>query len=139
MKPLFFWLAAGYCALIFWLSSQVDPPQPEFTFPLKDKVSHIVLYGVLAAIISVGMWKARTPHSLSRIFWVPVIFVFAFGLTDEFHQLTVPGRFFDPFDVVANVVGAVLASLVLHRVYLFEAKYRAASPSVEEAVYAEKD
>lgn len=136
---MYFFLALGYCALIFWLSHQPDPPQPQIEFPLKDKVSHIVLYGVLAAILSVGMWQHRKPHPRRRLFWAPVIFVFAFGTFDEFHQWTVPGRFFDPFDVVANTVGGFLASLVLTYLYSWHAARQRGAVASSEAAYAPED
>jgi VanZ family protein len=139
LKPLYFWLTLGYCALIFWLSSQTDPPQPEITFPLKDKLSHILLYGVLAAIVSLGLQRADRPHTPRRVFWWPVIFVFAFGTFDEFHQLSVPGRFFDPGDVVANTLGALMASFVLIRWYRFENRKHLTGKPTEELAHATED
>ncbi len=46
---------------------------------------------------------------------MPVIFAIAYGVSDEVHQWFVPRRSFDPWDLVADAAGAVLAGYALHR------------------------
>ncbi len=104
-----------YCGLIFWLSSQPDPPVIEGLFPQFDKLQHLIAFGLLTALILTGMQRSRWNHSLSRLVWVPFLFTVAFGLTDELHQHFIPGRKVDPFDIVANSTGAFLAQLLFLR------------------------
>ena len=52
------------------------------------------------------------------------------GALDEFHQIFVPSRTADIFDVAADAVGAAIATFILHRM---AASYRAARVSVRVA------
>lgn len=108
-------IVACYCAFIFWMSSQPDPPVPQQLFPGFDKLEHIGAYGVMDALVLFGMKKSPRPHTLARLLWVPLLFTIAFGFTDEFHQHFVPHRNVDPEDIVADTVGAALAQAVLLR------------------------
>lgn len=80
-----------------------------------DKLQHIVAFGLIAAMVLTGMIRSKRNHPLRRLMMVPVLFTIAFGLTDEFHQSFVPLRNVDPFDIVADAVGASLAVYVLLR------------------------
>jgi VanZ family protein len=114
--PVVYYLLTGaYCTLIFWLSSQPDPPVMEPLFPQFDKIEHMIAFGVMDALVLMGMWNNTRKHSLARLLWWPVLFTVAFGLSDELHQHFVPGRHVDPLDIVANAIGAILAQAVLLR------------------------
>ena len=102
-----------YCAFIFWSSSHSDLPEPDLEFPGRDKVMHLILYGIMAAIISVGINGATRAPTAGRQWLLPILFVLVYGISDELHQLFVPNRNFDPWDIVANVGGAILVQLVL--------------------------
>lgn len=98
-----------YCAGIFWLSHQSSPPVPETGFPQADKVAHLILFGGLAGIISVGLHRAGRTHAPWIHRFGPVLFATAYGLTDEIHQLFIPLRTFSLLDLLANFTGAALA------------------------------
>lgn len=100
-----------YCAFIFWASSRSDLPEPEMKFPGRDKVAHLVVYGVMAAIITVGLYNHKRVHTALRQWSIPILFVLIYGVSDEIHQLFVPNRNFDLLDIVANTAGAVLVQL----------------------------
>ncbi len=74
---------------------------------------HLILYGIMAAIISVGINGATRAPTAGRQWLLPILFVLVYGISDELHQLFVPNRNFDPWDIVANVGGAILVQLVL--------------------------
>lgn len=98
-----------YCALIFWLSNQSHPPVPEMRFPGEDKVAHMVLYGGLASILSVGLRRSRRPNAPWVMRFGPILFAAVYGATDEVHQIFIAERTFSVFDWVADIVGATLA------------------------------
>lgn len=102
-----------YCAMIFFESSRAIPFQVDQQLPGLDKVVHAGMYGVLAAIVSIGMRRSGAAHSNRRQFWWPILFALLYGISDEAHQHFVPGRSLDPWDVLANTAGAVLAQYVL--------------------------
>jgi VanZ family protein len=114
--PRRFWIiTVAYCAGIWLLSSQPDPTPIDLPIdiPGLDKAGHLLLYGGLAAVVSLGMrrsGRAVTPWSQS---FVPILFATAYGLTDEIHQLFVPLREFDLADLFADTAGAALAQAAL--------------------------
>jgi VanZ family protein len=103
------WAAvAAYVALIFVLSSQPSLSLPG-TFELRDKIAHVCEYGALGLLV----WRAAavtwpTAPPLKRAV-LAAIAVAAVGAADERYQATVPGRFSDLYDWIADATGAVLA------------------------------
>ena len=109
MKFLKFWFPLIlYSGIIYYVSSL-----PELSIPGKwkvDKVMHVTEY------LPFGFLTARALGSSGwKWFWaVPaaVLFRVLYGLTDEFHQLSVLGRSCDVFDVVADAVGGTGGALI---------------------------
>lgn len=104
-----------YCAFIFLLSSSskagtFDWP---FTFEGLDKICHMLLYGGLAAVISVGLHRSPKPASLWFQGFFPIVFATLYGVTDEIHQLFVPMREFDLLDIMADLAGAAAVQTIL--------------------------
>ena len=113
MKPRYIALTVLYCSAIFWLSADPSPPVPKDVFPAQDKLLHAVMFGGLAALVSVGVRHRGKPVRASLQFWLPVLFVLVYGISDEFHQLFVPNRHADPWDVVFDTLGGVTVQCVL--------------------------
>jgi len=113
LKIPFILATAVYCAVIFWESAQSRPVKTEIHFPMDDKVAHLVLYGGLAAVVSVGIRRNGKPVRAAWQFFAPIGFATLYGVTDEFHQLFVPLRSCDVFDVVADATGATVVQTVL--------------------------
>lgn len=113
MKPPHAALVIAYCAGIFWLSADPDPPDPGFEFPGKDKAAHMALYGGLAAVVGMGLNRAESRRSARFRFWVPILFAACYGLTDEIHQRFVPHRTFELADLAADALGALLVQSAL--------------------------
>lgn len=100
----------GVMGTIFYLSHQ---PGDSFDLPhliFFDKLLHAVAYGVLAATVlfAAPVWLKRKSLVLTAI--VAVIFCFLYGMSDEFHQSFIPGRFVSGWDVVADVFGALVVA-----------------------------
>lgn len=108
-------------ALLFVASAA--PDTGTVTQSIGDKVLHIAAYAPLGFLTL----RALTGGRLAEITWRSVLAAVTlsvlYGLTDEIHQMFVPGRTADPFDLLADGVGAALgaaalASLkVIRRVY----------------------
>ena len=91
---------------IFYLSHQ-----PGDTFDLPeldnfDKLLHAVIYGVLAASVLFAAPVRVQTKSLALTAIIAVLICFFYGISDEFHQSFIPGRFVSGWDVVADVFGA---------------------------------
>ncbi|MGB5232391.1 MAG: VanZ family protein [Desulfoprunum sp.] len=101
--------AIGVMAAIFLLSHQQADDLPPL-FPHFDKIAHFFIYGLLAAAL-VGAFE---PDLRQRRPWpvvgIVVIWCLVYGLSDEFHQSFIPGRFPSLADIVADTFGAVVVS-----------------------------
>ena len=72
--------------------------------PISDKIVHGCLYGVLGVTLAWGWYRA--PGSMQHV--ALLLLGAVYGLTDEWHQLFVPGRVADAGDWLADVVGLVV-------------------------------
>lgn len=97
------------------MSSLPDPTPIDLPVDLPglDKTGHLVLYGGLAAVVSLGVRRSGRPVTPWKQCFVPILFATAYGLTDELHQLFVPLREFDLADLFADTAGASLAQAAL--------------------------
>ncbi len=98
---------AAYCAGIYFLSSQSDLGPPEWSPPGVDKSAHFVIFGGLCALVSESLRRSNSNTPWQVRYAVPVCFTILYGLFDETHQLFVPGREFDLWDLAADAAGAV--------------------------------
>ena len=75
---------------------------------------HAPLYAVLAFFWAgaLGAWR-KAGRRLSLAFRLAVLMTVLWGILDEFHQSFVPGRDPDVFDVLTDLQGAILGTLVL--------------------------
>jgi len=112
-KGFYLWGPVGaYAAFIFALSSLEGSQTPPF-FPNSDKVFHGLLYlpfGFLTVralrVPLAGRWLGAL---LGSFFMVSL-----YALSDEFHQLFVPGRSFSLWDWAADLIGAAAGIWLCH-------------------------
>ncbi len=76
-----------------------------------DKAAHFAVFGLLATLV------ARSGFRPSRMGWA-VLIVSLFGLTDEWHQGSTPGRSMEAYDWIADTLGAITA-VVLYRYFVW--------------------
>jgi VanZ family protein len=99
-----------YMGLIFWSSSRA---RPDVLSATPDYVLHGTAYAVLA-ILSVRALAKRLFSGLLRAHVLGgVAIAFCYGISDEFHQLHVPGRDGSLSDIAADLVGASLGGVFL--------------------------
>lgn len=125
-------LVAAWAGFIFFMSSNSDTGlnqglglfsqifqslkalQAHVLGPGVDAISsiaHFCEYTVLGVLL-VRALQPRLP--IARAFVLAIVCASLYGVTDEIHQLFVPGRFCDPADWLVDTLGATLgASLVL--------------------------
>ncbi|MGI5089123.1 VanZ family protein [Treponema sp. OMZ 305] len=99
--------------VIFLLSAQSKLPIPEsVSFHGLDKLLHACAFGSLAFTLSYwfasGKWLAKP----FKYFTLVCLFTACYGISDEIHQIFVPGRDASVYDWFADCTGAVLATLV---------------------------
>jgi VanZ family protein len=111
-RALGYWGPVGlYAAFIFYLSSQSSFPDtlPTFVEKLGDKVHHMIAYGLFGVLWYRAFRWSAGPWAASRAVVLAILASALYGVTDELHQWFVPLRESDPWDVVADTVGAAIA------------------------------
>ncbi len=103
-----FWiLTVSYMGLIFFLSSLQGFRLLELP-KNSDKFIHMVAYMPLGFLFYMSLIKS----GFRRYgFAVAMILTVLYGVTDEFHQAFVPGRYATIGDVMADSIGALLGCL----------------------------
>jgi VanZ family protein len=94
--------AAAWAAFLFVLSSLPALPGPS-RLPFGDKLGHFVLYGVFGLLLAWGRARSGRPVAHALLLLTGALY----GVSDEWHQLYVPGRVPDAVDWLADVAGLV--------------------------------
>ena len=98
--------AASWAAVLFLLSALPDPGGAlRFPFflrlPFGDKIAHMAVYAVLGAALAWG--RARSPRAVGHVLLLTLGALY--GVSDEWHQMYVPGRIPDVTDWIADLFG----------------------------------
>ena len=107
-RAVLYWMSTvGYMGLIFFLSSQ---EKFGFTLPANsDKIIHAVVYMPLGFLFYMSL---RASGARNYVLVAASLLACIYGISDEIHQLFVPGRYASLGDVVADAVGALTGSLI---------------------------
>jgi len=113
--PAMLWMV-----LIFWLSAQPVLPHPGRAYGIRDQVvdyaAHGAMFGFLALLV---WWALRDVPSAPRLsphtgrLRTALLLAALYAVTDELHQIAVPGRCATLPDLVADLVGIGLAGSAL--------------------------
>lgn len=95
-------LVVAWMAVIFRLSALQGSSVPGHF----GSYGHFGVYAVLGCLIVLAL---RSP----RLWPWAVTMASIYGITDEMHQLFVPGRVADPVDWVVDTLGAVFGALLV--------------------------
>ncbi len=100
-----------YCTLLLRIMTSEPPVELDPGIPVLDKAVHALLFGVLTAIISMGMYRSRRDWPFCCWLWAPPGLASLYGVVLETYQHFLPHRGFDPWDIMANCIGAAAAQL----------------------------
>lgn len=106
-----------WMGIIFYLSHQ---PYEFFVIEAtsaRQIAAHIFLYAVLAHLLVIAILSWRK-WQLKNIILFSIFFSILYGITDEYHQGFIPGRFVSSLDVAMDAVGAIIGAslfLVIHK------------------------
>lgn len=111
LKRVFY--PASFFAVLLAIIYKADTANYNFAFhvvgmiPYGDKIAHAVLYGIMAYLLNYGFNGKRWGRAE-----IGSVIVFGFAFIEEVSQLYFPSRTFDWFDLLADVVGIFVASVV---------------------------
>lgn len=114
LKRIF--LPTAFFAFLVLIIYQADTAHYNFAFkmvgriPYGDKIGHIVLYGIMAFLLNYG-FRGKKWLNLS----VGSLIVFMFAFLEELSQAYFPSRSFDLADVLADILGIVLFTILFQR------------------------
>jgi len=95
------------------LSSIPHLKPPPIRLLATDKLIHFIEYGVFAWLAFRSFSNVRTLSGVNRATLVSALFICVFAVFDEYYQRFIPGRFFDVYDILTDVCGALLVLLLL--------------------------
>ncbi|MDO9269886.1 MAG: VanZ family protein [Methylobacter sp.] len=101
-----------YCLFIYWLSDQPTLPVPGL-FSQQDKILHAGAYFIMG-VLAWRSFKYLLNGSIILAL-LSITFCSLYGISDEWHQSFVEGRFSDAADWIADTSGAGLAVFLLYR------------------------
>lgn len=93
--------AVAWASVLFLLSSL---PALGGGLPIDDKLAHGILYAVFGVTLGMGWSRAPSPVRHGILLAVGALY----GVSDEWHQMYVPGRTPDLADWLADVCGLVV-------------------------------
>ena len=103
------WLPViAYMAMLFGFSPLSTIPAPPGRF--SDYEVHIAAYVGLGMLAARALAKGRLRNVTWRVVCGAIAISSIYGVTDEYHQLFVPGRAFDVMDMVADAIGSVIGA-----------------------------
>jgi VanZ family protein len=112
MKPASNYLFAGWLLIIIIVSSIPSIPTLKIHTARAeirlDYLMHFCEYGLLAFLAFLSFTDIDF-KMIYRKFFIITICLLAFALLDEFHQKLIPGRSFNPKDIMSNVTGILVA------------------------------
>jgi len=99
-----------FMGLLFLSSQMPDDAQPQAINEFHlDKYLHVAAYAILAlsALYALQPWERRMPFR--RLGLIIFLICGLYGISDELHQSFVPGRQMSVWDLIADLIGALLA------------------------------
>jgi VanZ family protein len=75
-------------------------------------VAHLVVYALLCGALIYAFPDRCRRSAKGVVVTLSIIFCLLYGVSDEFHQSFIPGRFPSIADIAADVIGAALACML---------------------------
>ena len=97
-----------WAVILFVLSTGNSVQAPRIiTWLEPDKLGHAGAYFIFTGLILYGFYRIGSWSN--KQLWIAVLISSTFGLAMEVIQYTFfPGRYFEVFDIIANIIGALI-------------------------------
>jgi len=115
-KKLFKALFWAWGLVIFILSSLPNIPKQEIDIwdePFRlDYLEHFGVFAIWGGFFVIWKMKDIGNFSMKNHLWF-MMGTILFAALDEIHQIWIPGRTFNPLDLIYNVLGLLMGYLVM--------------------------
>lgn len=108
--PLYTTLTWLWALFILVLTLMPGSAFPEFSFARLfslDKLVHLIFFFVLCFLMIGSMRQHPNETLRKKRILISILVTFVYGLSLETLQYFIPGRNFDPLDVIANTAGSL--------------------------------
>ena len=103
------WLITILIAIIiYYVSSLIFAPGIPEGFPWKPIAYHFYAFLFLSTFLLISFTKAKN----KKLILLAIILAIIYAISDEIHQLFVPGRYFAISDILTNSAGILSAALI---------------------------
>ena len=104
--------AIAWAAAIFIQSSMSYIDTPDLGFDLQDKLFHGIEYAIFGFLLRRALLFQKNQFIQKNVSWLTILIGGAYAISDEIHQLFVPGRSSEINDAIADITGLALVVLV---------------------------
>ncbi|MDD5644065.1 MAG: VanZ family protein [bacterium] len=106
-KILFFWLPVLVWAVVILLVSSIPSCRlPKVKLFFLDKIVHFSEYLVFSALMA-RAFAGTSKMDGKRYFLISLFILSVFAFLDEFHQIFLPSRSFDLWDLFFDILGGL--------------------------------
>lgn len=121
VKPYSIYLFIVWAVIIMTASSIPSLPTlriraGEFSLRL-DYLTHAAIYAVLAFLGYLSFSNRSLILKPPRLLLVTLSLI-VFASVDEFHQKYIPGRTFNPIDLISNITGIIIVLVFCFRIFM---------------------
>ena len=119
---LLFWLPVVVWMSFIFRCSAIPGSNIPSLFAGQDILFHAGVYMILALLFSRALAGTKCAISPSLVLGWAVLFCLLYGISDELHQLFVPNRSCDFFDILVDLSGAAAGSILYRWLLLNRSK-----------------
>ncbi|HVS81837.1 MAG TPA: VanZ family protein [Pyrinomonadaceae bacterium] len=98
---------------VLWLFPHASEATLALIHFIVRKTGHLTEYAILAILAARAFRTSSHELFRNRWFWVSLLFVVAYSLSDEFHQSFVPTRTASIYDSMIDSVGGLTALVLI--------------------------
>lgn len=102
--------------IIFYMSALTFPPGSKAGTDINAVIYHISIFFLFALFLSISLSKGKSWNLIP----MAIILAIFYAMSDEFHQMFVPGRHASINDLLLDSLGILIASTI----YIITLKYR---------------
>jgi VanZ family protein len=114
--------------LVLWLFPNTSPETLAVIHFVTRKVAHFTEYAILAYLAARAFRTSPRPALANRWFLASLALVVCYALLDEYHQSFVPSRTASIYDSFIDMMGGLVALLVIRRRYRSRAPFNKTPP-----------